>query len=269
MLSNSNKLFKLTGLGADDLADALAENPRAYMAVKGAVAEKHLEKYLETKKNIGAIQSYRKARSDFEKDFYVQTNAGREIIVECKNIQVIPVSSKKEIKEFVVFCVRSNFIDQDTVINALLEKGSMNQQYSIEQGLDSLSGKELKQLLQILPQEIRESGLPRYQFSAEKSPLKNLEESFAYLSQFNPPLTIDFQRTRNSTDDSGDTKSQRFYKKGEINIVAACLFSRSLTWEFIFGDESSLTIHPKYPNRFSNALTIHPEKWTVDITNLI
>ena len=54
-------LEKLTGLSDQDLADVFAKNPRAYMAVKGAVAEKHLENVLviirpkEKSKTLGVL----------------------------------------------------------------------------------------------------------------------------------------------------------------------------------------------------------------------
>lgn len=43
---NNITLEKLTGLSDQDLAGVFTKNPRAYMAVKGAVAEKHLENLL-------------------------------------------------------------------------------------------------------------------------------------------------------------------------------------------------------------------------------
>ncbi len=70
-MSKKTSLFSLTGLAQDQLAEVLVENPRAYMAVKGAVAEKHLEILLTDLQNNGAVTSFRKGRGDFEKDFYV------------------------------------------------------------------------------------------------------------------------------------------------------------------------------------------------------
>ena len=56
-----NKLFKLCGLSPDELADALENNPRAYMAVKGAVAEVHLNKYFVELGNSGKIAGLKTA----------------------------------------------------------------------------------------------------------------------------------------------------------------------------------------------------------------
>lgn len=57
MSAASPRLDALTGLTDDELADVLIDNPRAYMAVKGAVAEKHLEKILSKHVEHGQIVS--------------------------------------------------------------------------------------------------------------------------------------------------------------------------------------------------------------------
>src|SRR3990167_2892298 len=87
----------MTGLSSDELAEILAANPRAYMAVKGAVAEKHLSNYLKRLLLQNKIQTYRQSSGDFDKDFYVTLNNGKEISLECKNVQVLNVGSKKEL----------------------------------------------------------------------------------------------------------------------------------------------------------------------------
>lgn len=268
-MSNSSKLCELTGLEPDDLAKVLAENPRAYMAVKGAVAEKHLEIYLEHAIATGSIRNFRKASGDFDKDFYLTTCTDREVIVECKNVQVIPVTTKQAMKDYVRFCISKGWILQNTLLIHLRSEYLTDKEASFEDSLALLSYKNLKSLLQILPQEIRESGLPRFQFSAEKMVIEDIGDTVPFLGQFDSPLSINFQRTRNSTNRTGNTRVQRYYEVGEINIVAACLFSRSLKWEFVFGNESSLQIHPEYPDRYSNRLVIQPESWTSDISNVL
>ncbi|NOQ21153.1 MAG: hypothetical protein GQ565_00700 [Candidatus Aegiribacteria sp.] len=268
-MSNTNTLYELTGLEPDDLAEVLAENPRAYMAVKGAVAEKHLEKYLERAKATGSIRNFRKASGDFDKDFYLTSNTGSEVIVECKNVQVIPVTRKQVMKEFVIFCISKGWIQQNALLEHIISDYLPDQDASFECSLELLSCKNLESLLRFLPQEIRKSGLPRFQFSAEKMIIEDIGNTLPFLDQFDPPLKIDFQRTRNSTDGTGDTRVRRFYRVGEINVVAACLFSRSLKWEFVFGHESSLQIHPEFSDRYSNKLVIQPESWTADLSNVL
>lgn len=269
-MSELSQLYKLTGLEPDELADALSENPRAYMAVKGAVAEKHLEKYLNKQVGLGKIQSVRKGDGDFEKDFYITANDNSEKIVECKNVEVIEISRANVIREFIAFCVEAGHLTSSYIYNLLCKNGIQTRGSSFEQALALLNGVTLKKVLQLLPKEIRQSGLPRYEFSASKlRSLQNVEDSGTYLNQFAPGLTIDFQRTRNSTDEAGDTKAQRFYRVGEIHIVAACLFSRSLEWQFVFGSREVLTLHRHYSDRYSNSLTIDPEKWHTDISVLM
>jgi hypothetical protein len=91
-----------------------------------------------------------------------------------------------------------------------------------------------------------------------------------YLNRFNQtPLSIDFQRTRNARDGTkGDGKMNRFYKKGEVDVVAACLFSRTLKWEFIFCSAKHLPVHPKYSDRYSNRLIINPKHWKANLLDL-
>lgn len=55
------KLEKLSGLTPNELAEVLENNPRAYMAVKGAVAEEHLKKYFIELGNNGHIAQFRTA----------------------------------------------------------------------------------------------------------------------------------------------------------------------------------------------------------------
>jgi hypothetical protein len=117
----------------------------------------------------------------------------------------------------------------------------------------------------------------RYRFSAsdlnEKSILN--AKSSDFLKQFNEDLlSIDFQRTRNSTatndeKDQADPKARRFYEVGELHIVACCLFSRTTLWEFIFCDSDTLPLHPKFSGRYSNNLTIDPDNWHKDLLAVI
>jgi len=71
-----------TGLTPEELSEVFQNNPRAYMAVRGAVAEKHLEKVLCTMQEDGHIDGYRSASGDQDKDFYMQVS-GKTLSLEC------------------------------------------------------------------------------------------------------------------------------------------------------------------------------------------
>lgn len=259
-MSEFEKLERLCGLTPNELADVLENNPRAYMAVKGAVAEKHLENYFIQLRSEGLISDYREANSDFEKDFYVTLSGGREIIVECKNVEVLKTNTKALQVKYLRHIHETHGIFSDS------------EMLSIE----SLKGAELKKMFNGLPQNLRESGLPRYQFSAsliKANSIKEIEKSTDFLTQFDEfPLSIDFQRTRNSTDDKEskeDAKAARFYKHDEIDVVAACLFSRTLNWEFVFGNRSSLIKHKKHSGRYTNGLKIKPSRWKYSFLDVV
>ena len=128
---------------------------------------------------------------------------------------------------------------------------------------------ELKTLIGSFPSEIKDSGIIQYRYSASLLQFSSIldVDSKTFLSQFDEDrLSIDFQRTRNSTIDEGEedvpAKARRFYRVGELDIVAGCLFSRTTKWEFIFCNSNTLPLHPRFPGRYSNNLKIDPEKWT-------
>lgn len=268
-MSEIYDLKTLTGLTDEQFAQILVQNPRAYMAVKGAVAEKHLEIYLEKLIVSGKIKSIKKANSDFDKDFYITTNQGKEISLECKNTQVLTISPKKQlIIDYFLFLVRNKYLSVKTITKQDPDKIANH----FEEYLGRLSSAEIKAVYSGLPQEFKESSIPRYRFSQAMIPKNSLTDVDVkiFLKQFDPfPLTIDFQRTRNSTDDTGDTRAQRMYKIDEIDIVAACIFSRTMKWEFVFGHKTSFEIHKKYSDRFSNKLVINPDTWTDNIIEII
>lgn len=119
---------------------------------------------------------------------------------------------------------------------------------------------------------MRESGITRYEFSAQQVALKSCKEttSYKFLEQFdNNFLTIDFQRTRNSTDTDGDTRRNRLYQVGEVDIVAACLFSRTMNWEFIYAKASNFEKHDQYSDRYKNTLRIDKKYWTNSLVDLL
>ena len=256
-----NRLKKLCGLEPHELARVLENNPRAYMAVKGAVAEEHLNKYLKELGNKGHIVGLKTAQSDFDKDFYVTLQDGREVAVECKNVEVLKTNSNKEslIDYFKYLQITEN----------LFEDISFDSK-------DDYTTKNLKLLYSSLPQYLRESGIPRYEYSASKIIQQSIFGTLTeveFLSQFEKyPLSIDFQRTRNSRNKAGvksDPKTNRFYTLDEIDVVAACLFSRTMKWEFVFGSRDSLIIHPNHEGHYSNRLLLDPKLWKFNFLDVV
>lgn len=253
-MTEINKLERLCGLTPNVLAEVLENNPRAYMAVKGAVAEKHLENYFRQLVENGEILEYRVAEGDFDKDFYVTLLTGVELIVECKNVQVLNLGNKNLILDYLLFAQ-----SRGQLANIRLKE------------VHQYSSSELRALFGSLPQNYRESGIPRYEFSeslVDQASISGEINSEEFLSQFNPfPISIDFQRTRNSRD--RDARAGRFYRTDEIHIVGACLFSRTMNWEFLFGNFNSFPIHPRHPDRFSNRLILEPGSWQFNFLEVI
>lgn len=258
-MNNLNKLWKLCGLSPDELADVGENNPRAYMAVKGAVAEKHLHKYFNSLLKNGSISSFRMAENDFEKDFYVKLVDGTERVIECKNVEVLKISSKPSLIGYLKF-LRSEL--------GLIEQIK-------ESELLDMKLKDLKVILSSLPQRFRESGMARYDFSASRlkfHSVYDLNSDLEFLEQFeDSPLSIDFQRTRNQkgATENIESKAGRFYKEREIDIVGACLFSRTKRWEFVFGSCNHFERHPKYPSHYSNRLVIEKSRWSKDFLSVV
>lgn len=230
-------LNRSTGLTSQELSEVFRHNPRAYMAVRGAVAEKHLEKVIATLYREGSIAGYRSAAGDLDKDFYLEIG-GTLVSLECKNVEVIKTTTKD---------ARDKYI-----------------KYLIERQLISEPPKDK------LPQEYRESGLPRYEYSASQIQRPNLDgiNDNDFISQFDAsPITIDLQRTRNST--SGDVKRGRYYQVGEIDIIAACLFSRTTRWEFLYAKAADLDKHAFYTDRYSNKIKLNSDVWTSDLRGML
>lgn len=271
-------LEKLTGLSNDDLADVFSRNPRAYMAVKGAVAEKHLEILLSDYVRQGVIKSFISASSDFDKDFCVTLNDNKIITLECKNVQVLNTSSKKLLPAYIKFLVEKGYLKATWLIETfknIAQEGAIietnRKVNSLEEILEVIileKAKTSAELIKFFPQELRESGVPRYEFSAslvKHTDISNLDAK-SFLNQFQDnPLSIDFQRTRNSTDKEGDNRKQRLYCTNEIDVVGACLFSRTMKWQFLFGHSRHFTIHNKYEDRYANKFVLEPGKWSFNL----
>ena len=252
-MSKKVTLLSLTGLAPDQLADVLVENPRAYMAVKGAVAEKHLELLLAGLRERGTVASFRRGEGDFEKDFYVQlSKSDRPLAVECKNVQVISITSVGIIANYLNFLIQTKRISPLTTAAKEMTRG------------------EFVKCFKALPIELRESGISRYEFSAmELSKGVTLKAGGAtrYLDQFDlAPISIDFQRTRNSRDlkDGSDQRGQRYYSYKEVDVVAACLFTRTLKWEFVFAASTDVDCHPQFRSRIHSRMILKPMSWHHD-----
>ncbi|MFH0800042.1 MAG: hypothetical protein V2A66_07685 [Pseudomonadota bacterium] len=270
-------LYEMTGLSDKDLADVLQKNPRAYMNLRGAVAEKHLEILLEKYREDGGIKSFRRGRGDFEKDFYIVLQNDVDIAIECKNVQVYnPNKSEFRIK-YLKFLLGHNYLDQnqwrDLITKTNTELHCALDVSAADRCLDGGPKKIIDHIEALLPQDLRESGLPRYKFSESMLQIRHVDRNKLkpFLTQFDEhPLTIDFQRTRNSTDAlDGNPKAQRFYKVGEIDIVAACLFARTASWEFIFTSSTHLERHRYFNDRYTNRLMIKPDCWVATLTEAL
>ena len=276
MIFKNVDLKKLTGLSSQELANVLVKNPRAYMAVKGAVAEKHLKKLLVDYKENRKIKGFENAKGDFDKDFYVTLKNNKTISLECKNIQVLNIGSKKIFPEYIKFLVQNKYLDESWLIDTfrsmirdrgiLLKEGRrINNLHDLLELILEEKARTSTDFLNYFPQNLKDSGISRYDFSSlmvKTTNIFNIDIN-SFIGQFsNNPLTIDFQRTRNSTDKDGDTRRQRLYKKGEIDVVGACLFSRTMKWQFIFGHSRHFDVHRNYNDRYANKLVIKEGKWS-------
>ena len=270
MTKKISNLTKLTGLTSDDLAEVLEKNPRAYMAVKGAVAEKHLARILNNLIKEGYIKSVREADGDFDKDFYIEDNSRKTISIECKNIEVIKTTKKAEKVSYLIYLVQNELFPESKILEIINTKTTSHIESSTE--LSGLVSSDLTLVFSHLPQHLRESGITRYQYSSSHIAVKSCQgiSPYNFIEQFdNNFLSIDFQRTRNSTDSDGDTRRNRLYQVGEVDIVAACLFSRTMNWEFIYAKASNFEKHEKYEDRYKNTLKINKNHWTNNLLDLI
>ena len=232
------------------------------MAVRGAVAEKHLEKILTQMVRNNTIDRFQRASGDTDKDFYLEI-AGAAISVECKNVEVAKIATKGSILSYLAYLSEKKLINVDEILRDLQIRSSP---------VSELKLKDLKRMLSEIPQKLRESGLVRYQYSAEqvKQPqLDKLDEKI-FIEQFNAhPLAIDFKRTRNSTAKDGNTRRNRFYRVEEIDIVAACLFARTMEWNFLFAKANQFARHDEYPERYSDKVVLKPDIWVSNLTKLV
>lgn len=251
-----------TGLTAAELSNVFENNPRAYMAVRGAVAEKHLEKVLIELVQNGEIDRIQPASGDLDKDFYIKLG-NTTLSLECKNVEVTKSTTKPAIYEYLCYLDDNGLISVNEICaNLDLEVTTLNQ----------APLRALKAILMSLPQKYRESGITRYQYSASRVEQPSIGQLSTkdFVQQFHlNPLTIDFKRTRNSTDETGNTRRNRFYRSNEIDLVAACLFARTMEWKFLYAKAENFTRHEEYPERYSDKLILEPGIWTDNLSELI
>jgi|GEM_PF-3518471 len=269
----------LTGLSASDLAEALANNPRAYMALKGAVAEKHLEKHLSWLQSQGQIESFARAASDFEKDFTVVLQDGSKFFIECKNAEVAKQTTKAAKVSYLKFLVAAGYLAAENFSSILTDSlaGQLGIYFDPFEVLDRLDGRALGAIYQRIPQSLRESGIPRYRFSLDQLAHGSIDgvSTDDFLTQFENPevsrITVDFQRTRNAADEqaSKENTKSRLYTLDEIDVLGVCLFSRTLRWEFIFSACAYFPRSSEYSNCYDNRLSVIPGCWSANLMDAI
>jgi hypothetical protein len=74
------------GLIASEILDVIYRSDRCYQAVRGFVAEYHLEKILTALVAAGQLESYARINKDGKPDFRIFVDA-REVTIECKNVK--------------------------------------------------------------------------------------------------------------------------------------------------------------------------------------
>lgn len=80
--SAEHKLLTQFGLPVDQILDLIAENPRLHTAVRGGVAERHLQLVLKTMRGVSDIQ---KINEDGKPDFAIKF-LRQPLRIECKNV---------------------------------------------------------------------------------------------------------------------------------------------------------------------------------------
>jgi hypothetical protein len=71
-------------LGSDDILELISRAPRLKMAVRGWVAERHLQQRLESITDVKSVESI---EADGQPDFRIEMRRGRHpVLVECKNV---------------------------------------------------------------------------------------------------------------------------------------------------------------------------------------
>jgi len=185
---------------------------------------------------------------------------------ECKNIEVIKIGNSTQRKSYISYLRDENLFTGDQI-------SSICQEYGLpDKSIEEQTPRDVSEVFKQLPQAYRASGIAKYRYSASRVACPTVGDvgDHQFVEQFrDAPLTIDFQRTRNSTAEDGDTRKNRFYRSDEIDIVGACLFSRTMEWKFLFAKAENFNRHAEYADRYSNRLTLDPGIWVSDLPELL
>lgn len=73
-------------MNAVEILDMVLSNNRLHIAVKGAVAQEHLRKYLENLHDCGVLEDIEQIDKDGQPDFRIVFE-GRSYLLECKNVE--------------------------------------------------------------------------------------------------------------------------------------------------------------------------------------
>ncbi len=85
-MAGKHDLEKIFELSAAEILTVVQRNNRLLMAVKGGVAQEHLNRYLSNLVKEERIEKFGSIDEDGKPDFWVILN-GRKYLLECKNIQ--------------------------------------------------------------------------------------------------------------------------------------------------------------------------------------
>jgi hypothetical protein len=144
-------LEQIFGLDAREILDIIGSRMRLEVAVKGGVAEHHLEKRLASESTVSVVR----LDSDGQPDFDVTMEDGQRVLVECKNASPEPYA--------------------------------------------------------------------------------------------NGDFKVEIQKTRATRDDPAG----RLYRPEQFDVVAACIYSATGSWEFRYKSTAGLTRHAKHPDRLA------------------
>jgi len=116
-------------------------------------------------------------------------------------------------------------------------KGFMAE-YHLEKILNDLKA----QRALVAVERLDADGLPDFRVSSEVGEyLVECKMVMSARPYANGDFRVDFQRTRNSPADP----LSRYYKKGDFDIVAACLYNQTAKWEFRFIGTRDLPVDEK------------------------
>lgn len=180
-LDEKRKLHQLESqfqLSTSEILDVVLRNNRLHVALKGAVAQEHLRRYLENLRQQGTLDAFEQIDKDGQPDFTL-TFKGHSYLLECKNVE----------------------------------------------------------------KEKRAGG----------------------------PMSVDFQRTRAPK----EAPHLRYYHESEFEILAACTFNRTSTWDFYFIQTAVFDRRPApHEDRFLSRVLVdesagYGEHWSSGLTDVL